>query len=112
MRCYLNNYFIQFAAANYNYTFDEIIAERMKTNMGQILAAVTALILVLVPLKSEAYIGPGMGISMAATILGLFVAFILLVVGLIWLPIRRFFRYRKLKQESNINNADSNNLEK
>ena len=69
----------------------------MKTNMGQILSVVTALFLVFMPLKSEAYIGPGMGLSMAATIFGLFVAFILLIVGLIWLPIRRFFRHRNQK---------------
>jgi hypothetical protein len=35
------------------------------------------------PIQAYAYIGPGMGLGAAATVLGLFVAFILLLVGLI-----------------------------
>lgn len=56
---------------------------------------VFALLLSLAPLHAHAYIGPGMGLGVAATVLGLFVAFVLLLVGLIWLPIRRFMRKRK-----------------
>lgn len=71
--------------------------------MKQIPCAFTALVLALEPLQAQAYIGPGMGLGMAATVLGLFVVFILLLVGLIWLPIRRFFRQRKLEQQANRN---------
>ena len=63
----------------------------------------TILLLALTPLQALAYIGPGMGLGAAATVLGLFVAFILLLVGLIWLPIRRMLRQRKQKQQSQSN---------
>jgi len=62
-----------------------------------------ALLLTLTPIQAHAYIGPGMGLGAAATVLGLFLAFILLMVGLIWLPIRRILRRRKQKQQSQIN---------
>lgn len=58
-----------------------------------------ALFLTLAPLHAHAYIGPGMGLGVAATVLGLFVAFVLLLVGLIWLPIRRFMRKRKQSRQ-------------
>lgn len=61
------------------------------------------LLLTLTPIQTYAYIGPGMGLGAAATVLGLFVAFILLLVGLIWLPIRRMLRQRKQKQQSQSN---------
>jgi membrane protein implicated in regulation of membrane protease activity len=61
------------------------------------------LLLALTPVQALAYIGPGMGLGAAATVLGLFVAFILLLVGLIWLPIRRMLRQRKQKQQSQSN---------
>jgi len=58
------------------------------------------LLLTLTPIQAYAYIGPGMGLGAAATVLGLFVAFILLLVGLIWLPIRRMLRQSKQNQQS------------
>lgn len=57
------------------------------------------LALLLAPLQAHAYIGPGMGLGAAATVLGLFVAFILLIAGLVWLPIRRVLRQRKKKKQ-------------
>lgn len=60
-------------------------------------------VLAITPIQAYAYIGPGMGLGAAATVLGLFVAFILLLVGLIWLPIRRMLRQRKQKQQSKSN---------
>jgi flagellar biogenesis protein FliO len=41
-----------------------------------------------------------MGLGVAATVLGLFVALILLLAGIIWLPVRRMLRQRKQKQQS------------
>jgi hypothetical protein len=58
------------------------------------------LLLALTPIQAQAYIGPGMGLGAAAIVLGLFIAFILLLVGLIWLPIRRMMLQRKQKQQS------------
>ena len=59
-----------------------------------------ALLLITIPSQAYAYIGPGMGLGLAAIVIGLFVAFILLLVGLIWLPIQRILRQRKQKQQS------------
>ena len=42
-----------------------------------------------------------MGLGMASVVLGLFVAFILLLVGLVWLPVRRILRQRKQSREEN-----------
>ena len=66
--------------------------------MVQIFTAITALLIAFLPMQAQAYIGPGMGLGMAATVLGLFVVFVLLLAGLIWFPIRRFLRQRKQKQ--------------
>jgi hypothetical protein len=47
--------------------------------------------------KAHAYIGPGMGVGAAAAVLGILAAVILLIVGLVWYPIRRL---RKSLRES------------
>ena len=51
-------------------------------------------------LYAHAYIGPGIGLGVAATVLGLFAAFVLLLIGLIWLPLRRFFKNRHHKSKN------------
>jgi hypothetical protein len=61
-----------------------------------------AVILSSIPLQAQAYIGPGMGLGIASIVLGIFVAFILLLVGLVWLPIRRLLRQRKQDREENL----------
>ena len=61
-----------------------------------------AILLLSVPLQAQAYIGPGMGLGMAGVVLGLFIAFILLLLGLIWLPIRRFLRQRKQSRKESV----------
>jgi flagellar biogenesis protein FliO len=66
-------------------------------------AIIGTITLFLVPLQAQAYIGPGMGLGMAGVVLGLFVAFILLLAGLIWLPIRRFLRQRKQSRKESVN---------
>ena len=74
----------------------------------KIVYAFAALMFAITPLHAHAYIGPGMGLGMAATVLGLFVVFILLMVGLIWLPIRRFLRERKQNQKTQNSASDPN----
>jgi hypothetical protein len=68
--------------------------------MLKIFSCFTTLLITLTPSQAQAYIGPGMGLGVAAMVMGLFVAFILLIVGMIWLPIRRILRQRKEDQES------------
>ena len=58
------------------------------------------LLVALTPIQAQAYIGPGLGLGVAAMVIGFLVAFILLIVGLIWLPIRRILRKRKENQAS------------
>jgi nitrate reductase gamma subunit len=62
----------------------------------------------LIPILAQAYIGPGMGLGLAAMVLGIFIAFILLIVGLIWFPIRRILRQRKKNKVSNGNTPGTN----
>ena len=69
--------------------------------MKRIPTTISALLIAFVPMQAQAYIGPGMGLGLAVTVLGLFVVFVLLLVGLIWLPIRRFLRQGKQKQQTN-----------
>ncbi len=57
--------------------------------------SVSAFALFASPIQAYAYIGPGMGLGAAATVIGLFAALMLLIVGLIWLPIRRLLRNRQ-----------------
>ena len=63
--------------------------------MLKFFAGFATLLLAFIPIQAQAYIGPGMGLGAAAIVLGLFVAFIFLLVGLIWLPIRRMLGQRK-----------------
>jgi hypothetical protein len=48
---------------------------------------------------AHAYIGPGMGGGALAATLGILLAFILLVFGLLWYPLKRLIsRFRKKKR--------------
>jgi len=47
---------------------------------------------------ADAYVGPGLGLGAIAAVLGVFVALLLLVVGLIWYPLKRFIRWVRGKQ--------------
>lgn len=49
--------------------------------------------------SAHAYIGPGLGLGVAATVVGIVCALVLLVIGLVWLPIRRWLRARKLARQ-------------
>ena len=75
--------------------------------MRPIFSVIATLLLSSVPLQAQAYIGPGMGLGMASIVLGIFVAFILLLVGLVWLPIRRLLRQRKQDREENLKHKSS-----
>jgi hypothetical protein len=76
--------------------------------MVQVFFAFVALMFAITPIHANAYIGPGMGLGMAATVLGIFVVFILLLAGLIWLPIRRFLREGKQNKKTQTSAADPN----
>jgi hypothetical protein len=51
--------------------------------------------LMLTGLSAEAYIGPGMGAGLIATIFGVLGAIILALFGLLYYPVKRFLKKRK-----------------
>jgi len=56
------------------------------------------LFLVLFPLPSYAYIGPGMGGGIIAIVIGFFAAFFLALWGILYYPIKRALKSRKDKK--------------
>jgi O-antigen/teichoic acid export membrane protein len=66
--------------------------------MWQLVFIVLATFLLSKP--AMAYIGPGMGGGALAVIIGFFAAIFLAFMGIIYYPIRRFFRRRKLKKKN------------
>lgn len=55
----------------------------------------TILAAAMLPTAAFAYVGPGAGLSAIGTVIAVIGAFILLVVGFIWYPIKRMLRKRK-----------------
>ena len=58
------------------------------------------LVLVLMPNSALAYIGPGAGLSAIGTFVAVIGAFLLLVVGFVWYPMKRVLRGRKVKRNT------------
>ena len=46
-------------------------------------------------LSAHAYIGPGMGAGVIASVLGILFSLVLAIAGLIYYPIKRFLKKRK-----------------
>lgn len=68
---------------------------------------VAGLILVLwvllFPIPSYAYVGPGMGMGAVGVILGIFMSIILAFFGIFWYPLKRIIRkFRKAKPKQNV----------
>ena len=55
--------------------------------------------LMIYPSIAFAYLGPGLGTGMVISILGIVAAILMLIVGVIWYPIKRLFKfiYKKIK---------------
>ncbi len=58
------------------------------------------LIGVVSPNSALAYIGPGAGLSVIGTVVAVIGAFLLLIVGFIWYPIKRVLRGHKEKKRA------------
>jgi membrane associated rhomboid family serine protease len=52
---------------------------------------------------SHAYLGPGMGGGILAATIGIIVAIFGIFFGVLWFPIKRFFRNKKKKKENKKN---------
>ena len=53
----------------------------------------------MMPLQSLAYVGPGMAGGVLASVLGILAAFIIGIFGILYYPIKRAIRERKLASE-------------
>ena len=55
-----------------------------------------ALAVLMLPLQAYAYVGPGLGAGMVAAVLGVAAGLLMLIVGIVWYPIKRVIkRFRK-----------------
>lgn len=52
-------------------------------------------ILLAVPTAAQAYVGPGMGLGLIASSLGIAAAFLMAMVAMIWFPVKRMIKRRK-----------------
>lgn len=59
------------------------------------------LCLAILPGPAAAYIGPGAGIGAFAVVLALGAGLLLLVVGLVWYPLKRMMKRKKAGQAEN-----------
>ena len=66
----------------------------MIKNMSLLKITITILIQ-LIPFHSFSYIGPGMGGGFIAATIGIVVAILAAIFGLIYFPIKRFFKKKK-----------------
>ena len=68
-----------------------IFMRKINLNRRPVVSVCAAFFLTYPPL-ALAYIGPGLGAGAVAVVLGLVVGFLMLVVGVIWYPLKRLFR--------------------
>lgn len=50
-------------------------------------------LMILSPLSAQAYIGPGMGAGFVASVLGILAGILMLVVGIVWYPIKKLYKW-------------------
>ena len=48
---------------------------------------------------AAAYIGPGLGTGAIAAVLGVLAGILMLVVGVVWYPVKRLIKKRKMKTQ-------------
>ena len=56
------------------------------------------LALVLSPATAQAYVGPGMGAGAVAAVLGVLAGLLMLVVGVVWYPLKKLARRLRNKK--------------
>ena len=49
--------------------------------------------------EANAYLGPGMGTGIIAATVGIIVALLVAIFGIIWFPIKRFLKKKDLKDQ-------------
>lgn len=61
------------------------------------------ILIIVFPKSAFAYLGPGTGIGVILGSIGILVAIIISLFGLVWFPIKRFLKSRKLKDKEENN---------
>ena len=56
------------------------------------------IILSLISNSAQAYIGPGLGLGLIASIIGLIFSVLLFFVAIIWFPLKKIFKKNKYQQ--------------
>lgn len=54
-----------------------------------------------IPVAAQAYIGPGMGLGLIASLLGLVAVFFMVMIALFWFPLKRKLRQRRERRAAN-----------
>jgi hypothetical protein len=62
------------------------------------LVCIVASGLLVAPLDALAYIGPGLGTGAMVAVLGIVAGLLMLVVGVVWYPIKKLIRYIRSKR--------------
>lgn len=70
------------------------------------LKRIVTLLLILSPAVANAYIGPGAGLGAFAVLIAVCLAVLLLAIGFIWYPLKRFLRSKKGQSPESTNNAE------
>ena len=58
------------------------------------------LLLMLLPLTAEAYIGPGLGTGVIGVVLGILASIVLMLIAIVWYPLKRLFKLVFNKEKS------------
>tara|TARA_A100001035_G_C27503948_1_gene373293 strand:- start:285 stop:503 length:219 start_codon:yes stop_codon:yes gene_type:complete len=66
----------------------------------------SSLLFLLITTSSFAYLGPGIGGGVIAATLGIILAILAAIFGLIWFPIKRLIKNRKKQKDHHSNKVD------
>jgi len=64
-------------------------------------------LLVTLPAISHAYVGPGTGLSAIGTVIAFIGSVVLLIMGFVWYPIKRFLKGKKAAPSQEIDHKNS-----
>lgn len=64
--------------------------------------------LILFPTTAQSYIGPGLGVGTVGVVLGILGALVLMLLAIIWYPLKRFFK--KICNTENMSTKDSDEI--
>jgi len=68
-----------------------------------------AIAIIFLPMPVFAYVGPGMAGGVIAAVIGFFVAIFLAILGILYFPIKRALKKRKIKKDYQANTENNKN---